>query len=325
MTDFSITNNTAKPVAITDNQKVQIKSQLSGINSQSSIWDNYKHLDTNNDGSLADEKISDDILYSTGQKLGIIPDSKIQETKQGQANDCWLLSGTQALSNTEWGSKAIEQALDTNHTGKTDDPYLVTLTNSEGKKIQVPVTSEDLSSYGKDKLTYSEGDIDMNILEAGIAKYFTTEIKAGRLDKNIDDPIGGGVAAGKYSINYLLIGKEGQGLTTARINPEYKDVYQKLTTDNLEEVLVNYADDTSKTAMTCAFKEPSFMQKLFNNTSKNEQMSNHEYIITNVKKNPAGEITTVSYKNPWDTSIEYTIPYETFQKRAAQISWLTNE
>lgn len=325
MTDFSITNNTTTPVTITDTQKSQIKSQLSGINSQSSIWENYKHLDANNNGSLADENISDDALYSMGQSLGIMPDGKIQETKQGEVNDCWLLSGTQALADTEWGAEAVNKAIDSNHTGSSDDPYIVTLTNSEGKKIQIPITAEDLNGYGKDKITYSKGDIDMNILEAGVAKYFTSEIEAGRLDKNIDDPIGGGIAAGKYSVNYLLTGKEGQGLTTANIQPEYSQIYEKLSKDKFDQALNNYADNPDKIAMTCAFKKQNFFQKMLSGTSSAEQSPEHEYTITNIRRNTAGEITTISYKNPWDTSKEYTLPYETFCKRTAQISWLTNE
>lgn len=141
----------------------------------------------------------------------------------------------------------------------------------------------------------------------------------------INDPMEGNIGTGVYSTNYLLTGRTGQGITKVDILPENANIYSKMTDDNLLDALNTFADNPSNVSMTCGFKERSWFQKTFGTTSAGEQSTNHAYTITNVNKNPSGEIISVSYTNPWDSGKEYTIPYKTFCDRVIDLSYITNE
>lgn len=303
----------------------RINTRLSEIDSKSNVWSEYKKYDTNNNGSLSDETFTNQTLYELGQSLGIVSDGEIQPTKQGDVGDCWLLGGVNGLAQTDWGKEAISEAIDGNHAGTAEDPYTVTLYDSEGNKKSIQVTNEDIENYGLDDKKYSSGDIDMNLLEAAVNKYFQEEIEAGRLDRNINDPMEGNIGTGVYSTNYLLTGRTGQGITKVDILPENANIYSKMTDDNLLDALNTFADNPSNVSMTCGFKERSWFQKTFGTTSAGEQSTNHAYTITNVNKNPAGEIISISYTNPWDSGKEYTVPYKTFCDRVIDLSYITNE
>lgn len=148
----------------------QTRAKLSEIDSKSSIWTDYKKYDTNNNGVLTDDNISETELFKLGQNFGIFSDGKINDIKQQEANDCWLLSGVKALEQTDKGKAAIKNAIDANHTGTSEDPYEVTIYNTLGVKQTIKITEDDLNEKG-----YSNGDFDMNLLEAATEKYFDSE------------------------------------------------------------------------------------------------------------------------------------------------------
>lgn len=299
MSDLEINNLSAKDIKIETSTPISTvkETSLKTEESTPNIWKNYQKTDT--------------------------PDGKIQNTKQGEVGDCWLLSEANAMSKTSWGAEAIKNAIDGIHSGDDTDPYKVSLINTEGKKIEINVTNEDLKGFGINRKTYSIGDIDMNLLEAATAKYFTSEIEAGRLDKDVNKALEDGLGTGKYSLGYMLTGSNGQGLTTVEIKPENKHLYKSMNSDNLEQAMIDYTNNPNETAMICTLKKQNFWQKTFGKTSEAEQTPCHSYAITYVEKNSSGKITYVSYQNPWDSSIEYTVPYDTFKKRVEQISWNT--
>ena len=185
-----------------------------------------------------------------------MPDGEIGGIQQGEIGDCWLLGDAVSLSLTKQGKESIKNAIDYNHSGTNDDPYIVTLINTEGKKIQISLTEEDLHNYKAKK--FSNGDIDMKILEVAIEKYFDSERAKGIEFANNEELLDGGIPnVGKYSVTWMLTGQSGKGLTSSTIRDEFKDSFYPLTKDAVTTAIENYADNQSNIAFTCSFSGTS--------------------------------------------------------------------
>lgn len=253
-------------------------------------------------------------------------DSKIDPSQQQEINDCWLLSDAKSLSETEFGAQAIKDAIDHEHAGSEIDPYEVTIYNSFGEKQTIEVTKSDMEKYlGNDGMNYSKGDGDTRLLEAATAKYFVQEIEAGRMTgRDVDDPLNGS-PFGVYSTSYMLTGKMPHGLTTVDIAPENAPYFDNMTRENMNQVMNQYADNPSNMAMTVSFKDRTFFQKLFGTISKEQQEPEHSYSITGVNRDNKGNIVSVTYSNPHNSSVEYTISYNRFQKIVTQIDYVSGD
>lgn len=306
----AVNSTTTQPLSSNDEQ--QIRTKLSTFDSTSSVWAEYQHLDTNGNGTLEDDNLSNNDLYRLGQEFGIVPDGKFDETKQLDAENCFVLSGAKAMNQTEWGRQAIDNAVDKNHAGTADDPYVVQLVNTNGETVEFTVTKEDLAGYVDDDgkmRNFSDSGIDTNIIEAGVVKYLKSEGVS----------LKGGFAAGKYSLCYMLTGDEGHGLTVGDIREANKGIYEPLTQEKLQNTMLDYASNQDSYAMTCNFKKPGFFQRMFGSSSK--QMANHSYAVVGVTYNSAGEIAKVRYTNPWDSNTELSMSYEKFCKNVVQLDW----
>lgn len=293
----------------------QTRAKLSEIDSKSSIWTDYKKYDTNNNGTLTDDNISETELFKLGQNFGIFSDGKINDIKQQEANDCWLLSSVKALEQTSAGGEAIKNAIDANHTGTSEDPYEVTIYNTLGEKQTIKITEEDLNEKG-----YSKGDFDMNLLEAATEKYFDSEGIAAEDKSQPDSSISGkSNNIDKYSPGYMLTGKTGTGLTTGEILEKNKEYYKPLTKDGVNEMLTDFANNQKSNTLTFSFKESSLLNKLFSSKNNPEQIPNHVYYVKDVIKDDNGKLSDILYVNPWDTSQVYHKSYDDFCKNIAQI------
>ena len=258
--------------------------------------------------------------------MGILPDGEIGGIQQGEIGDCWLLGDVVSLSLTKQGKEFIKNAIDYNHLGTSDDPYMVYLINTEGKKIQISLTEEELQNYKRKK--YSNGDIDMKILEVAIEKYFDSERARGIEFANNEELLDGGIPnVGKYSVTWMLTGRSGKGFTSSTIRDEFKDSFSPLTKDTVTTAIENYANNPSNIAFTCAFSDTSVEKKsskpsLFRFLSDEPLIENHCYTVSGVIKNCNGNIELVRCLNPHDTHKEILIPYEKFLSSVAQISYV---
>ncbi len=252
-------------------------------------------------------------------------DRRIDAFQQNEVGDCWLLSDAKSLQNTDFGAKAIKDAIDYQHNGAETDPYTVTIYNTFGEKQTIEITKADMEKYMNTNKNYSTGDGDTRLLEAAVAKYFVQEIEAGRMKgRSVNDPLEGS-PFGVYSTDYMFTGKMPHGLTTVDVNPENAQYFDKLTNENMNGVMNKYADNPSNMSMTVAFKDRTFLQKLLGTVSREQQDTNHSYSITGVNRNSSGEIVSVTYSNPHNSSIEYTVSYGKFKNIIAQISYLSAE
>lgn len=93
-------------------------------------------------------------------------DGFIDSVAQGRTGDCWLISGLNALSETQWGRDAIKEAIDIQPNGDIK----ITLKGAYGKKKQFTVTKQELDR-AKDSEKYSSGDIDVLAIELAVEKY----------------------------------------------------------------------------------------------------------------------------------------------------------
>ncbi|MBR1908273.1 hypothetical protein IJ818_04995 [bacterium] len=319
-----------------------------------------------------------------------------EDTFQQNIGDCWLLSDVRALSGTEFGAQAIRDALDYDHAGTAEDPYTVTLYDTNGERRVIELTREDLMDYGSKTvddngsyLDFSVGDADMRLLEAGVAKYFRQEIAAGNIeDRSEEDPLDGGSFNMAYRMEYMLTGREAEILYnrvyTSTESGEEIPENLKISDENLSRILNNFINNTGNVSMTCAFNDFEYgsprpglsdgntlssldlksigseamsswnmaayfgaissvpipyitndasvnrenMRDYFSNVDsarESAMVSAHEYSISNVTLNNAGEISSVTIVNPWNTSQSYTIPYDLFKNNLAAIKYLENK
>ncbi len=293
-----------------------IKARASEItsSSDSSIWNEYKNFDANGNGSIADDidNMSDVDIMSIGEKFGILSDGTVQGTKQSdETGDCYLLSGVNALSNTEWGKQAISNAIEPDG----NNGYNVTLYNADGEKETVNITAEELTANPE---KYSSGDIDMKIIEVAAEKFYSSHINEDAYSyKNPDSPLTEGLMEGKTSILYMLTGSEGNVLQSEAIDKRIPESAlspnrSALTDETLNKLLTEISSNPDNYASMCSFKKQNFLQKLLGGSNT---VSEHGYSIKGVQRNYDGSIESVILQNPWNSSEEITMPYDKFKSQ----------
>lgn len=93
-------------------------------------------------------------------------DGYIDPSVQQGSGDCWLLSGLNALTETQWGRDAIKQAINV----KPNGDILITFKGAYGKKKQFLITKSELDA-AKNNSKYSRGDMDVLAIELAVEKY----------------------------------------------------------------------------------------------------------------------------------------------------------
>lgn len=326
MTDRFLISNCNR---LTEVQTTQLKTCLSEITPSSSIWQQIECYDVNNDKMISYSEIPENEISVVAKLLGILPDGEIGGIQQGEIGDCWLLGDAVSLSLTKQGKESIKNAIDYNHLGTSDDPYIVYLINTEGKKIEISLTEEELQNYKRKK--YSNGDIDIKMLEVAIEKYFDSERAKGIEFANNEELLDGGIPnVGKYSVTWMLTGQSGKGLTSSTIRDEFKDSFSPLTKDTVTTAMEHYADNQSNIAFTCSFsgtsvEKESSKPSLFGFLFDKPLIGNHCYTVSGVIKNCNGNIELVRCLNTHDTHKEILIPYEKFLSSVDQISYIEFE
>ena len=306
-------------INVSDTKNDIPNNYTSELNQDSHIWNDYEKFGSSIDGSMFNKPISDKNLFGSETKQGNLSNGEIEDIKQQELTNCWLLSSTKSIAQTQVGKEAIKNAIDANHEGTANDPYQITIFNTKGEKQTISVTKTDLINKG-----YSTGDFDMNLIEAATEKYFDSEGITAEDKLFPERSISGkSNSVDKYSIGYMLTGKTGIGLTTEQIAEKNKAYYSPLTKEGVDEMIKNFSDNPDSTTLTCAFKKPSLIDKLFSSNNNASQIANHEYYIKEVITDDKGKPSKVLYVNPWDTSKVYQKSYENFCKNLAQIEGFT--
>ncbi len=216
---------------------------------------------------------------------------EIEPTMQSLViGDCWLLSGVNALNTTKWGKKIIKGALRPDGEGGV----IVTLKGADGPQKEYRVTLAEIDrAFESDR--YSVGDDDMLALELAVEKYAKKQIAEGKLDKNPETVLDGGIGR---NMMYLLSGVKTHDF-------HQKDPY-------IDSALEKMLSNPQQYSAYCGFNDDS------QNLTKN-----HAYAIKEIKQDKNGNKFVVLI-NPQYSQEPETVPYDEFRSNLRLLVVLDN-
>ncbi len=247
------------------------------------------------------EKIFPEGIIFEGNQNGGGVNGEIDDSRQGQQGDCWLLSGLNSLSYSEKGREIIKNAIKNNE----DGTYTV---DFKGIDTEVTITKEDIAAARRSG-KYSSGDDDVLLMELATERVMD-KIRDGEMDdvpEFLEEAAGDGdssIWAGSLrDIIFLLTGD----------NTKYA-----VDEDKMSEMLDELENNPENYAMTTSFDGTenggSYTVQDVNGKPV-ELVTNHAWSVKSV----SGD--TVTIVNPWDSSIEYTIPKSEFLKHAKGVEY----
>ena len=240
--------------------------------------------------------------YNTKNSIDSI-NGQIDETvsQSSLTGDCWLIASVKSLANNETGREIIKNSITVN------DDNTVTV-SFKGIGVSYTISEEEIEQYDTDANTYdaySNGDNDMLVLELATEKLWK-DIEYGKVKLDTKDE------------NLIYTG-EGYGIQDGGL-PSQMIYY--LTGVESDEY---YNDDLSSLNKNSVFKAlDSALNSnsivnigIYNNTHSCTLLDGstftldvgsggHALAVTKVSE------TTVTFVNPWDTSIEYNASWEEF-------------
>lgn len=221
---------------------------------------------------------STEISYNACTTANNNINSEIEDSRQGNIGDCWLLSIINSMSNTTWGRKAIKESIKPDGQGGA----IVTLKlKIKGKivKKEIHITKDEIKNARKQNMC-STGDDDVAVLELAFKKHF----------QNID----GGNADNAQKVVELLCGETVQRylyIDAVNININKYSEYDKA----LQEIEKN----PDKYIIYLNFKENSEMMGMY---------AHHAYTIKKITRDKDGNMI-VHLVNPWDSSQVLELPF----------------
>lgn len=219
---------------------------------------------------------------------------------QGDTGDCWLLTALTSLSSSEAGKEIISNSITVN------DDNTVTVT-FRGIGVSYTITADEIARYDTDSNTsdkYSNGDNDVLVMELAVEKLWK-DINRGKvtLDSNNEDITftGNSIDEGGLPIQliYYLTGSEAKEY----YNEDLTDLSKSTIYSVLQEAL-----DKGNTALNFGIYYNEHSAKLIDGSTYSLDVGDggHALAITNITSN------TVTFINPWDSNIEYTMSWSEF-------------
>lgn len=233
-------------------------------------------------------------------------DGVIGNFKQGQMNDCFVLSAINAVSHTDAGKDSIKNDIKDNG----DGTYSVTLPGDKAHKSYT-VTQDDL------KKGYATGDVDVSILAAAMEKCANDPsnkdeakkyIGSGFATADSDPPITFNHGGDSMYIMKLLGGDQVKS---------DKSLSGSDGQDKIRDFLVNQASKVgSGSALVFSGIPNQDTGDWAPNTNNDES---HQFAINKIDlKDDSADGGTVYYTNPWDTSVVHKISVDALSKGLAQ-------
>jgi len=175
-----------------------------------------------------------------------------QSKKQG---DCWLLSDINALNQTEWGKKAIFDAVNPN----PDGSVTIKFKGSPIEQKEFNITAQEIE-VARNSRYYSNGDDDMIAFEIATEKLSKILVKKGLANRitnfdNLTDPksyiAGGGV--------YF---NDGHTLDISHLITGRKDVEVSFSQEiKVPDAILRYISDNTKTSSVCTFMSDYLIER----------------------------------------------------------------
>ena len=281
------------------------------VNNKGTVEDKRSKIQYNKDGSRKT------VVETVGQKVSWINDKNgnvtdfdrqlkynsdgvVEDSRQQNVGDCWLLATVNALRETPQGAKIIKDSIHQNNDGS----ITVTLKGVNRSYTYSPerIAAREYNDAGK---VYSAGDIDMKLIELAVNDY-RKELIATKdreyIDKNLSDraTMADPLRAGGFSepVKYLT-GLEVKSV--ARIENKSYNLSLK----------GRYPD---KYAITVTFKNED--------PSLGREKSSNSPLITNGHMYNVSRVTndTVYVVNPWDSSKEIAYPKDKFLDNSSVVA-----
>ncbi len=242
----------------------------------------------------------------TGGSSNLNINGKIDsEVTQGNTGDCWLIAALYSMSSTEEGKQIIKDAITVN----SDNSVTVTFA---GLGVSYTITREQLQAYNTDNNlsdSYSNGAED-DVLAMEIATELLMEdIQTGRVQVNSKNPLltqfamAGGIGDGGLpdQLVYYLTGVDSQ---------EYYNEDMSPLGENQVLQILNEAYKSGNRCLSFGVYGNGHSAKLTNGETFRLDIGagGHALAITDITKD------TVTFVNPWNTSIKYTMTWKEFAK-----------
>ncbi len=216
-----------------------------------------------------------------------------------KTNDCWLLSGVNALMTTKWGREVINDSI------KKDEHGNITITLKGADNKQIQVSPKELAQAKASGL-YSEGDDNMIALEIAINKY-KEEIQP---RTNIGKEINGlAINWGEgYDLFHLLTGKNVSRSAGMEIGYNHPEYVQKGF--NVDKALDTMRDNPDEVAMVVSFRSSGSPFEKFV-VDGVELSPKHAYSVAGIEKGADGKEYVVIV-NPRNSGERLKISRESF-------------
>ena len=245
---------------------------------------------------------------------------EIEPTFQAESQgDCWLLSDINSLSYTEWGRKAIQDAIipDNNGTGGVT----IKFKGSPLSEKEIHITAKEIQE-AKASGNYSSGDDDMIAFELATEKTFRKMVKLGLVERVQDDIfiqlggatyrsfIYGGVTTNKYDqfpISQLL------GIDTYTV--EFKSIdIQLFKEKETDKILKWLADNKDNVSGTCSFS--LILGGYGDKSSKDYLREAHAYAIKSLEYGKEVVVT-----DPYNSDYDIKVPWDDFARLVKDIEF----
>lgn len=203
---------------------------------------------------------------------------QIEATFQSKTQgDCWLLSDINALNCTEWGRKAIHDAIipDANNTGGVT----IKFKGSPLKQKSFHISANEIIKAKKSG-NYAKGDDDMIAFELATEKLSKMIEKAG-LGKRVTG-FDGQINHKSYIAGGGMYNKNGDTMDISALITGRKDVMISFTRDTKvpDEFLKKLAKNNDNTASVCTFNS---MHDVMGRAKDDPVHGNHAYAIKNIE------------------------------------------
>lgn len=250
---------------------------------QKNYTDNVKNSNVTNPVKVSDTKVFESKI------LGI--NGEIEDTKQGDRGDCWLLTSINALRDTKWGKKSLKDAIKPDGMGGA----IIELKGAIGSQKKFRISVEEIEK-AKQSGKYASGDDDMVALELALEKYL--KIQGAQYDKNTKgDVLKGGL--GTTSVFEIISGEKNHQIF---LNGEKE----------IQNVMNEVENHPGEYSVTVGFEQ-----------SKNKMKNRHSYQLKKIVTDSVGQKFAVLV-NPWDSSKEEKIPYEDFVENIETLCVIEN-
>lgn len=250
---------------------------------QKNYTDNVQNSNVTNPVKVSDTKVFESKI------LGI--NGEIEDTKQGDRGDCWLLTSINALRDTKWGKKSLKDAIKPDGMGGA----IIELKGAIGSQKKFRISVEEIEK-AKQSGKYASGDDDMIAIELALEKYL--KIQGAQYDKNTNgDVLKGGL--GTTSVFEIISGEKNHHIF---LNGEKQ----------IQNVMNEIEAHPGEYSVTVGFEQ-----------SKNKMMDRHSYQLKKIVTDSKGHKFAVLV-NPWDSSKEEKIPYNDFVENIQTLCVIEN-